>query len=63
MAPSLGRNLSGSAPNVTVNLIEPHTLLGDRVNELDMRVGKIVRFGGRVNVGWISTTAQLRRRC
>ena len=52
VAPSLGRNLSGNAPNVTVNLIEPHTLLGDRVNEMDIRVGKIVRFGrSRVNVG------------
>ena len=52
VAPSLGRNLSGNAPNVTVNLIEPHTLLGDRVNEMDIRVGKILRFGGsRVNVG------------
>jgi hypothetical protein len=49
---SLGRNLSGAAPNATVNLIEPHTLLGDRVNEMDIRVGKIVRFGNaRVNVG------------
>ena len=46
VAQSLGRNLSGNAPNVTVNLIEPHTLLGDRVNEMDIRVGKIVRFGG-----------------
>ena len=52
VAPILGRNLSGNAPNITVNLIEPHSLLGDRVNEMDMRVGKIVRFGGsRVNVG------------
>jgi hypothetical protein len=45
--------LSGNAPNVTVNLIEPHTLLGDRVNEMDIRVGKILRFGrSRVNVGF-----------
>jgi Carboxypeptidase regulatory-like domain len=53
VAQSLGRNLSGNTPNVTVNLIEPHTLLGDRVNEMDIRVGKIVRFGkSRVNVGF-----------
>jgi hypothetical protein len=52
VAQSLGRNLSGGAPNATVNLIEPHRLLGDRVNEMDLRVGKIVRFGkSRVNVG------------
>jgi hypothetical protein len=52
VAQSLGRSLSGAAPNATVNLIEPHTLLGDRVNEMDIRVGKILRFGGtKVNVG------------
>jgi hypothetical protein len=48
----LGRNLAGSAPNITVNLIEPHSILGARVNELNMRVGKIIRFGtSRANVG------------
>jgi hypothetical protein len=45
VAPSLGRNLSGNAPNVTVNLIAPGTLYGDRVNQLDLRVGKLLRFG------------------
>jgi len=50
--PILGRPLAGSAPNITVNLIEPHSVLGDRVNELNMRVGKVFRFGNsRVNVG------------
>ena len=48
----LGRPLAGSAPNITVNLIEPHSVLGDRVNELNMRVGKVFRFGrSRANVG------------
>jgi hypothetical protein len=48
----LGRPLSGSAPNITVNLIEPHSILGERVNELNMRVGKIFRFGpARANFG------------
>jgi len=48
----IGRPLAGSAPNITVNLIEPHSILGDRVNELDMRVGKIFRVGrSRANVG------------
>ena len=52
MAPILGRPLAGSATNITVNLIEPHSILGARVNELNMRVGKIFRFGGsRANVG------------
>ena len=50
--PILGRPLSGSAPNITVNLIEPHSILGERVNELNMRVGKIFRFGAhRANIG------------
>jgi len=48
----IGRPLAGSAPNITVNLIEPHSILGARVNELNMRVGKIFRVGrNRYNVG------------
>jgi hypothetical protein len=31
--------------NVTVNLIEPGTLYGDRLNQLDLRVARILRFG------------------
>ena len=50
--PILGRPLSNSAPNVTVNLIEPGTYYGDRVNEIDIRFAKILRFGRtRTNVG------------
>jgi len=50
--PILGRPLSNAAPNVTVNLVEPGTLYGDRVNEIDIRFAKIVRFGRtRTNVG------------
>jgi hypothetical protein len=45
VAPSLGRSLSGDAQNVTVNLIAPGTLYGDRINELDLRIAKILRFG------------------
>jgi hypothetical protein len=47
VVPSLGRSLSGNATNVTVNLIEPGTLYGDRLNQLDFRVGKILKFGAR----------------
>jgi len=45
--PSLGRPLAGGAQNVTVNLVEPNTLFGGRVNQLDVRLGKTLRFGNR----------------
>jgi hypothetical protein len=36
-----------------VNLVEPGTLYGDRVNEFDMRLAKIIRIGRtRTNVGF-----------
>ena len=52
VAPSLGRNLSGAAANVTVNLIPPGSLYGDRVNQLDLRVAKSVKLGwSRASIG------------
>jgi hypothetical protein len=52
VAASLGRNLAGGTQNVPVNLVEPGSLLGDRINQLDLRVAKILKFGRtRTNVG------------
>jgi hypothetical protein len=44
VAPSLGRNLSGNTPNVTVNLVAPGTLYGDRINQLDIRAAKTLTY-------------------
>jgi hypothetical protein len=45
--PSLGRPLSGTAQNTTINLLDSGVMYGDRINQLDMRFGKILRFGAR----------------
>jgi hypothetical protein len=42
-----GRVLSQQAPNVTINLLAPGQLFGERVNQVDFRVGKILRFAGQ----------------
>ncbi len=44
-AQSLGRPLAGNAAFATVSLVTPGSVLGDRVNELDLRAGKVLRFG------------------
>jgi len=53
IAPSLGRNLSAGATSfATVNLAAPGTVWGDRVNEVDLRLAKILRFNRtRTNIG------------
>jgi hypothetical protein len=52
IVPSLGRVLSANQQFAVVNLITPGDVCGDRVNEVDLRVGKILRFGRtRTNVG------------
>jgi len=45
VVPSLKRNLSGNATQVIVNLIEPGTLYGNRLNQLDLKVAQSLRFG------------------
>jgi Carboxypeptidase regulatory-like domain len=45
VAATLGRSLSGDAPNVTVNLIAPGARRGDRINEIDIRIAKLLKFG------------------
>jgi hypothetical protein len=47
VAQTLGRPLAGGAPNITVNLLAPDQMRGPRVNQLDMRVGKVLNFAGR----------------
>jgi hypothetical protein len=50
----LNRPFAGlGSQTITVNLTEPGTLYGDRVNQADVRVAKILRFGRtRTNVGF-----------
>src|SRR6185503_6900074 len=50
--PTLGRPLAGSAQNVTLNLALPGDVYPERLNTVDLRVSKILRFGRtRSNVG------------
>jgi len=53
ITPSLGRSLSGGARNVDLILLEPRSVYGERLNQLDLRFSKILRFGGtRTTVGF-----------
>jgi hypothetical protein len=59
VARTLGRPLSGGAANVQVNLLKANALAetpgtatagvmyGDRINQIDLRIGKILRFAAR----------------
>ena len=41
----LGRNLSGGVNAITVNLVPPLSQFLDRINQVDVRLSKIVRTG------------------
>jgi hypothetical protein len=52
VAQSLGRPLAGGQSNVQVNLVQPGTLFGERINQLDIRFAKVLTFGRtRTNIG------------
>jgi hypothetical protein len=52
VAAALGRPVAGSVVTVAHNLVAPGEVWGDRVNALDLRFAKILRFGQvRYNVG------------
>jgi hypothetical protein len=42
---TLGRPLAGGAANLAIDLVAPYTVFLDRRNELDMRFGKVLRWG------------------
>ena len=46
IAGSLGRPLAGNVPTAVVNVIPPATEYGDRLNQLDLRIGKILPLAG-----------------
>ena len=49
---AIGRPLPGGAATQTVNLVKPGEVYGPRINAVDMRFAKILRFGRtRTNVG------------
>ena len=49
---ALGRPAAVAGTTVPIDLIAPGEVWGDRVNEIDLRVGKILRFGRwRINAG------------
>jgi hypothetical protein len=46
IAAQLGRNCNVSGSNFTIQYVAPGDLYADRLHQIDLRVGKIFRFGG-----------------
>ncbi len=66
VVPELGRSLAGNAQLISANLVEPGTMYGDRLNQVDFRVSKILRFGDRTGErrrGSVQSVQHQRRLC
>ena len=50
ISPALGRPLSGNATSKPINLLEPGQEYQPRSNQVDLRIGKVLRFGERRTV-------------
>jgi len=49
---ALGRPVNIAGTTQSINLLTPGEMWGDRINEIDLRVAKVLRFGRtRTNVG------------
>jgi len=48
--PSLGRPLSGGVTSVTIPLVKPFSLFGPRINQVDLRITKVLHIGERRRV-------------
>jgi hypothetical protein len=44
VAASLRRPLAGGARNITLNLVSPGTVYGERLNQLDLRIAKLLQI-------------------